>query len=137
MTSPQQPKTGGALMTALSNAVVQIVREYTGRGPTQARASIRDNVVIVLMQETLLKAEHSLIDDNKAALVVEMRRSFQQTMREDLSAAVERLTERKVIAFMSDSHLEPDYSAEVFVLAPEQHDDAAARDGAARDGYVR
>jgi uncharacterized protein YbcI len=137
MTSPQQPKTGGALMTALSNAVVQIVREYTGRGPTQARASIRDNVVIVLMQETLLKAEHSLIDDNKAALVVEMRRSFQQTMREDLSAAVERLTERKVIAFMSDSHLEPDYSAEIFVLAPEQHDDVAAPDGASRDGYVR
>ena len=126
MSSPQQPKTGGALLTALSNAVVQIVREYTGRGPTQARASIRDNVVIVLMQETLLKAEHSLIDDSKAALVIEMRRSFQQTMREDLSAAVERLTERKVIAFMSDSHLEPDYSAEIFVLAPEQHDGAAA-----------
>src|SRR3954470_14998197 len=90
MTSPPQVKTGGALLTALSNAVVQIVREYTGRGPTQARASIRDNVVTVLMQETLLKAEHSLIHDNKAALVVEMRRSFQQTMRSELAGAVER-----------------------------------------------
>ena len=118
MTVPQERKMGGALLTALSNAVVQIVREYTGRGPTQARASIRDNVVIVLMQETLLKAEHSLINDNKSRLVVEMRRSFQQTMRGELSAAVERLTGRKVIAFMSDSHLEPDYSVEVFVLAP-------------------
>ena len=48
-----------------------------------------------------------------------MRRSFQQTMREELSDAVERLTGRKVIAFMSDSHLEPDYSVEMFVLAPE------------------
>jgi len=117
MTSPQGLKADGALLTALSNAVVQIVREYTGRGPTKARASIRDNVVLVLMQETLLKAEHSLINDNKGALVVEMRRSFQQTMRDELSAAVERLTDRKVIAFMSDSHLEPDYSAEIFVLA--------------------
>ena len=122
MTSPPEPKADGAALTAISNAVVQIVREYTGRGPTKARASIRDNVVIVLMQETLLKAEHSLINDSKAGLVVEMRRSFQQTMREELSAAVERLTERKVIAFMSDSHLEPDYSVEVFVLAPEQPD---------------
>jgi uncharacterized protein YbcI len=113
---------GGALLTALSNAVVQIVREYTGRGPTQARASIRDNVVTVLMQETLLKAEHSLINNDKGALVVEMRRSFQQTMRADLSAAVERLMGREVIAFMSDSHLEPDYSIEVFVLAPETSD---------------
>jgi uncharacterized protein YbcI len=58
------------------------------------------------------------VEDNKEELVVEMRRSFQQTMREDLSAAVEMLTERKVIAFMSDSRLEPDYSVEVFVLAP-------------------
>jgi uncharacterized protein YbcI len=122
----QQVRTGGALLTALSNAVVQIVREYTGRGPTQARASIRDNLVVVLMQETMLKAEHSLVNNDKAGLVVEMRRSFQQTMRADLSAAVERLTEREVIAFMSDSHLEPDYSVEVFVLAPEASDDAEA-----------
>jgi uncharacterized protein YbcI len=124
MTNLQERKAEGPLLTAISNAVVQIVREYTGRGPTKARASIRDDVVTVLMQETLLKAEHSLINDSKAALVVEMRRSFQQTMRDELSAAVERLTERKVIAFMSDSHLEPDYSIEVFVLAPEGEDAA-------------
>jgi uncharacterized protein YbcI len=118
MSASQQRSSGGQLLTAISNAVVQIVREYTGRGPTQARTSIRDDVVVVVMQETLLKAEHSLINDNKAALVVEMRRSFQQTMREELSAAVERLTGRKVIAFMSDSHIEPDMAAEVFVLEP-------------------
>jgi uncharacterized protein YbcI len=124
MSASQERSTGGQLLTAISNAVVQIVREYTGRGPTQARTSIRDDVVVVVMQETLLKAEHSLINDSKSALVVEMRRSFQQTMREELSAAVERLTGRKVIAFMSDSHLEPDYSVELFVLAPEQSDGA-------------
>src|ERR1700749_3554350 len=103
MATPQTPLTGGALLAAVSNVIVQIVREYTGRGPTQARASIRDNVLVVLMQETLLKAEHSLIDDDKRGLVVEMRRSFQQTMREAFSTAVEELTGRKVIAFMSDS----------------------------------
>lgn len=124
MSASQERSSGGQLLTAISNAVVQIVREYTGRGPTRARTSIRDDVVLVLMQETLLKAEHSLINDSKGALVVEMRRSFQQTMREELSAAVERLTGRKVIAFMSDSHLEPDYSVELFVLAPEQSDGA-------------
>ena len=82
-------------------------------------------MVVVVLQESLLKAEHSLIDDGKGDLVVEMRRSFQQTMREDLSSAVETLTERKVIAFMSDSQLEPDYSVEVFVLAPERSEPAA------------
>jgi len=120
MRAPAQHQTDGALYASLSNAVVRIVHDYTGRGPTTARTSIRDDVVVVMLQESLLKAEHSLIDDGKGDLVVEMRRSFQQTMREDFSAAVETLTERKVIAFMSDSQLEPDYSVEVFVLAPEQ-----------------
>ena len=124
MSDSQERLAGGALLAALSNAVVRIVREYTGRGPTQARASIRDNLVVVLLQETLLKAEHSLIDDNKSDLVVEMRRSFQQTMRVDLSAAVAEITGREVIAFMSDSHLEPDYSVEVFVLAPDDSNGA-------------
>ena len=111
--------TSGSLYAAISNAVVGIVHEYTGRGPTRARTSIRDDVVLVVLQETMLKAERSLVADNKAELVAQMRRSFQQTMRADMSAAVEELTGRDVIAFMSDSHLEPDYSVEVFVLAPE------------------
>jgi uncharacterized protein YbcI len=118
MSAPDQREASGSLSAAISNAVVRIVHEYTGRGPTKARTSIRDDVVICLLQESLLKAERSLIADDKAQLVVEMRRSFQQTMRQDLSAAVEMLTERKVIAFMSDSQLEPDYSVEVFVLEP-------------------
>ena len=114
-----EQRSAGGLNSAISNAIVGVVHEYTGRGPTRARTSIRDDVVVVMLQETMLKAERSLIDDGKADLVAEIRRSFQQTMRADMSAAVEELTGRKVIAFMSDSHLEPDYSAEVFVLAPE------------------
>src|SRR4051812_47256619 len=126
MRATAQQQTDGPLYAAISHAVVRIVHEYTGRGPTTARTSLRDGVVVVVLQGSLLKAEHSLIADGKGQLVVEMRRSFQQTMREDLSAAVELLTERKVIAFMSDSQLEPDYSVEVFVLAPEQTQPAAA-----------
>ncbi len=123
MTDATQRAAGGALYSAISNAVVGIVHEYTGRGPTRARTSIRDDVVVVVLQETMLKAEHSLVQDNKAELVAQMRRSFQQTMRADMSAAVSKLTGREVIAFMSDSHLEPDYSVEVFVLAPEDQED--------------
>ena len=120
MTSVDGRTAGGALYSAISNAIVGIVHEYTGRGPTRARTSIRDDVVVVVLQETLLKAERSLIEDGKSELVVTMRRSFQQTMREDMSNAVAGLTGRDVIAFMSDSHLEPDYSVEIFVLAPEE-----------------
>jgi uncharacterized protein YbcI len=118
MAPVEQQQVDGPLLASISRAVVRIVHEYTGRGPTKARTSIRDDIVVVMLQETLLKAEQSLIRDEKDRVVVEIRRTFQQTMREDLSAAVEMLTERKVIAFMSDSHLDPDYSVELFVLAP-------------------
>src|SRR5215207_1998877 len=106
----EQQQVDGPLLASISRAVVRIVHEYTGRGPTKARTSISDDVVIVMLQETLLKAEHSLIRDNKDHQVVDMRRTFQETMREDLCAAIERLTGRKVIAFMSDSQLERDYA---------------------------
>jgi uncharacterized protein YbcI len=116
---PLEQQVDGSVLASISRAVVRIVHEYTGRGPTKARTSIRDDIVVVMLQETLLKAEQTLIRDGKDRAVVEMRRTFQQTMREDLAAAVEKFTERKVIAFMSDSHLDPDYSVELFVLAPE------------------
>jgi uncharacterized protein YbcI len=116
----QQQAVDGPILASISRAVVRIVHQYTGRGPTKARTSVRDNVVVVMLQETLLKAERSLIRDGKGGEVLELRRAFQQTMRRDLTAAVEMLTERKVIAFMSDSQFEPDYSVELFVLASEE-----------------
>lgn len=116
---PDTDRSSGSLNAAISNAVVGIVHDYTGRGPTRARTSIRDDIVLVVLQETMLKAERSLVLDHKADLVVNMRRAFQQTMRADMSAAVAELTGREVIAFMSDSHLKPDYSVEVFVLEPD------------------
>jgi hypothetical protein len=50
---PGDQLAGGQLSTAISNALVRIQREYLGRGPTKARAMIRDNVVVMLMEDTL------------------------------------------------------------------------------------
>jgi uncharacterized protein YbcI len=116
----EQQQVDGPLLASISRAVVRIVHEYTGRGPTKARSSIRGDVVVVMLRGTLRKSEHSLIRDDKGDEVVQMRRSVQQTMRAELSAAVEKLTGRKVTALMSDSHLEPDYSVQLFILAPQE-----------------
>jgi uncharacterized protein YbcI len=112
------PPPAGSMTAAISNAAVQIVAEYTGRGPTKARTSIHDDVVLILMQDTLTKAERTLLKAGQVEFVLETRQRFQATMREDLVGAVERLTSRDVIAFMSTNHAEPDMAAEVFVLAP-------------------
>ncbi len=102
---------------ALSTAIVGIFKEYLGRGPTRARVQITQTTVVALLSDTLTKAERSLVANGNGDLVRQVRRKFQDTMREDLVAAVEAQVGRKVVAFMSDNHLEPDVAAELFVLA--------------------
>jgi hypothetical protein len=45
-TETQEQRTHGSLAAAISRHVVRVVSEYTGQGPTKARSSIRDNVVV-------------------------------------------------------------------------------------------
>ena len=108
----------GQLSAAISNSVVQCTREYTGRGATKARTTIGNDMIVTRMEDTLTKGERSLADNGKGDMVSEIRRCFQMTMRDDLVARVEALTGRKVIAFMSANHIEPDMGVEVFVLEP-------------------
>lgn len=107
---------GGELGAAIARMVVRAHNEHLGRGPTRARAFYRDNVVVVVLEDALTKAERSLAAGGKTEAVREMREAFHDAMRADLVAAVEELTGCKVNAFMSSSHLDPDYAAEVFVL---------------------
>jgi uncharacterized protein YbcI len=131
MSNPVQRLAGGQLNAAISDAVVAAFAEYTGRGPTKARTSIRDDAVVCLLQHTLTKGEKSLVKDGRQELVITMRRAFQETMREQLVDTVERLTGRKVIAFLSDNHIDPDLATETFVLEPSPNgDEGSERDPA-------
>ena len=116
----------GQLSAAICNALVRIQREYLGRGPTRARASMRGDTIVVLMEDTLTKAERRLVGDGRQEEVVRMRYSLQQTMRDDIVAAVRELTGRAVLAFMSDTHIDPDLACEVIVLEPSPDDPGPA-----------
>jgi uncharacterized protein YbcI len=118
MDSTQRELAGGGLSAAISNAVVRCTREYTGRGPTKARTTITDEMIVTTMADTLTKGERSLADSGKSDMVLDIRRCFQTTMRDALVASVEELSGRKVIAFMSTNHIEPDMGVEIFVLEP-------------------
>ena len=120
---------GGELNAAISKAVVRSFSDYIGRGPTKARTSIRDDLVVCLLENSLTKAERSLVAGGREQLVLDTRRAFQSTMRLDLVAAVEQLTKRRVIAFMSDNHIDPDIATETFLLEP-------ARGAAADNGRL-
>ena len=105
----------------LSNAVVRLMSEYTGRGPTKAQTFIAGDLVTVVLRDTLTKGERSLVRDGLAHLVLSTRKAYQGTMRDDLVAAVEEITGRTVAAFLSDNHIDPDLAVETFVLEPEHH----------------
>jgi uncharacterized protein YbcI len=106
----------GRLAAAISTAVVHVFSQHTGRGPTRSRTTIDGETVLVILQDTMTKAERSLVEGGKDAEVLQLRRSFQETMRADLIAVIERLTASTVVAFMSANHIAPDAAAEVFLL---------------------
>jgi len=98
---------------------VKLLNEYTGRGPTKAKTTISRDLIAVVLQDTMTKAERTLASNGDGQFVIDMRHRFQLAMQGDLVAAVERLSERKVIAFMSDNHINPDMAVEIFILEPQ------------------
>jgi uncharacterized protein YbcI len=119
---------GGQLASAISNRVVRVLSDYTGRGPTRARTFMHDDLITVLVQDTLTKGERSLVQDGKSELVMTVRKEFQDTMEKELVAGIEELTGREVLAFFSANHIDPDAALESFLMAPraENEDTPAA-----------
>jgi uncharacterized protein YbcI len=87
-----------------------------GRGPTKAHAFFRGNIVVVVLEEVLVKAERTLLAQGLEASVIELRRELLETMRPDLTTAVEALTDRQVTTLMGDTNLDADVGCQIFVL---------------------
>jgi uncharacterized protein YbcI len=116
--APDSPVAAGLISAAISNLVVRLYAEYTGRGPTRARTTVRDNLVACVTADSMTKAERTLAARGEDDTVKSIRRKFQDAMRDDLVAGVEMLTERKVVSFLSDHDVLTDYAVEVFILEP-------------------
>jgi uncharacterized protein YbcI len=110
------PLKGGELNAAITSALVGIHSHYLGRGPRSASTFYHGHVVVTLMHDVLTPAEKSLTQARQTEAVAHIRRLFQETMERDFSEAVERLTGRKVLAFISGNQVDPDVAAEVFIL---------------------
>ncbi|HEY2437027.1 MAG TPA: Na-translocating system protein MpsC family protein [Solirubrobacteraceae bacterium] len=106
----------GEMAAFISRLVVKSLHDYTGRGPTKARTYLNENVVTVILRDTLTAGERSLVQGGRGQMVLDIRFAFQQTMSDDLTRGVEEITGRKVDAFMSANHLDPDVAIECFVL---------------------
>jgi uncharacterized protein YbcI len=113
-----QPGTDTSAAASISTGAVQLLHEYTGRGPTKAKTLIADDMVAVLLRDTLTQGERQLVEHGHPDTVLTARHDYQLVMRDELVALVEQHVERKVTAFMSQNHIDPDLAVEVFVLEP-------------------
>jgi len=107
---------GGELNAAVNSAIVGIHTKYTGRGPKHASTFHHGNVIVTLMHQVLSEAERALTHTDRAEAVHHIRDLFHETMEKDFREAVERLTGRKVIAFINGLNADPDVAAELFLL---------------------
>ena len=110
----------GQLAAAISNDVVRVLHQQTGRGPTHARTAVNGDLVVCVLHDTLTVGERTLVGAGHAQTVLDTRKLYQKAMRSQLVQVVEGHTGRAVVAFMSDNHIDPDAAVEVFLLAPRE-----------------
>jgi uncharacterized protein YbcI len=107
---------GGALLSAISTRIVGVLREHYGRGPMKAKTYVLDDLIICVLRNGFTKLEQTMVDSGEAERVVEMRHDFQRMMGVRYRELIEELTGRKVVAFLSQSHVDPDITLEVFFI---------------------
>jgi uncharacterized protein YbcI len=109
---------GEDLTGAISAAMVTLYGEVYGHDRTTASTYINDNVVVCILEDILTFSEQDLIAAGGASEVIDGRVAFQADREDAFSAAVERLTLRRVVAFMSANQTSPGIACEMFFLDP-------------------
>ena len=108
----------GDVLTAISDGMVALLKEFYGRGPTRTKSYYADDLVVCVLRGGFSRVEQTLLEGGRGAAVIQQRMEFQELMRERFEAVIEHATGRQVIGFMSGNQQAPDIMCEVFILAP-------------------
>ena len=92
------------------------MREHYGRGPIKAKTYVLDNLIVCVLSDGFTAIERTMMEGGEPDRVLEMRRDFQRMMKERYSEMIEELSGRKVLAFLSQAHVEPDLTIEIFLM---------------------
>ncbi len=114
--SPGASLTGGRLLAEVTNRIVAFMREHYGRGPIKAKTYVLDNLVVCVLTDGFTAIERTMMEGGEPERVLEMRRDFQRLMKERYTGMIEQLTGRRVLAFLSQAHVEPDLTIEMFLM---------------------
>jgi uncharacterized protein YbcI len=117
MSSPTPPLVGEELLAAVTEEMVAMHERYHHRVPASAKTQLlEDDLLAVVMGGVYSDVEKTMIELQRSTLVQETRSAFQETMQQRFIDAIERLSGREVLAFISNSHVGPDLEIELFVL---------------------
>ena len=108
----------GEALTAISDGMVALLKEFYGKGPTRAKSYFEDDLAVCVLRGGFSRVEQTLVDGGRGSAVIQQRMEFQELMRERFVGVIEDATGRQVIGFMSGNQQDPDIMCEVFVLAP-------------------
>jgi uncharacterized protein YbcI len=106
-----------ATLAAVANELVRLKAHYYGKGPTEAKAYLNDEILVVALKGGITTVERTLLDAHQEDLVREVRMRFQKAMERNFIDAVERLAGVKVATYMSQIVFDPEYVLEFFILA--------------------
>lgn len=108
---------GGELLSTISTRIVGLLREHYGRGPMKAKTYALDDIIVcVLRGSGFTPIEKTMMESGEPETVVAMREDFQRVMANRYKKLIEELTDRNVVAFLSQAHVEPDVTLEIFFI---------------------
>ena len=110
--------THGDVLTAISEGMVALLKEFYGRGPSRVKSYYEDDLVVCLLRGGFSRVEQTLFEGGRGQAVIEQRMEFQDLMRARFEDVIRETTGRRVIGFMSGNQQDPDIMCEVFILAP-------------------
>ena len=121
MPAPTTPLTGEALLVAVTDAMVALHRRYHKRAPATAKTQLLGgDLLACVLGGVYTDVEKTMIELQRGTVVQETRSAFQNAMQHKFIGAVERLSGRDVLAFISNHHVGPDMEIELFMLASSQ-----------------
>ena len=109
----------GHELAQLSNAMVRLYKDQFGRGPTKARSVYAGrDAVLCTLEQTFTPAEVALVRMGEHQRLRDTRMFFQYATEDEFIETVERITGRKVRAFVSGIDVGHDVSSELFYFEP-------------------
>jgi uncharacterized protein YbcI len=114
----ERSRSRGDVLTAISDGLVGLLKEFYGHGPTRAKSYYEDDLVVCVLRGGFSRVEQTLLAGGRGNAVIQQRMEFQEVMRARFAEVVETATGRRVIGFMSGNQQHPDLMCEVFILAP-------------------